>query len=220
MFPLLEREGANPLELFQIWLNLPSSEKFADPHFSMFWSNTIPRHTARDEAGRATEVTVIAGALGDAAIPPAPPPHSWASRPDADVAIWTIKMEPGARFTLPPAARGSNRTLYFFRGTELRVGDRRLPARHAAELRADAEARLENGPDEAEILVLQGRPIGEPVVQHGPFVMNSPAEIQQAFADYRRTRFGGWPWKNDDPVHDREEGRFARHADGRLERAT
>ena len=220
MFPLLDREGASPLELFQIWLNLPSSEKFAEPHFSMFWSNTIPRHTARDEAGRATEITVIAGALGDAAKPPAPPPHSWASRPDADVAIWTIKMEPGARFTLPPAARGSNRTLYFFRGTELRVGDRRLPARHAAELRADAEARLENGPDEAEILVLQGRPIGEPVVQHGPFVMNSPAEIQQAFADYRRTRFGGWPWKSDGPVHDREESRFARHADGCIERAT
>jgi hypothetical protein len=48
--------------------------------------------------------------------------------------------------------------------------------------------------------------------------MNTPGEIQQAFADYRRTRFGGWPWPGDDPVHARELGRFARHVDGRVER--
>ena len=71
---------------------------------------------------------------------------------------------------------------------------------------------------ETEILVLQGRPIGEPVAQHGPFVMNTRQEIQQAFADYQRTKFGGWPWPKDDPVHPRDEGRFAKHADGRVER--
>ena len=64
----------------------------------------------------------------------------------------------------------------------------------------------------------QGRPIGEPVAQHGPFVMNTRAEIEQAIADYQRTRFGGWPWPSDDPVHAREEGRFAKHADGQVER--
>jgi quercetin 2,3-dioxygenase len=77
---------------------------------------------------------------------------------------------------------------------------------------------LENGSGEAELLLLQGRPIGEPVAQHGPFVMNTPAQIQQAFADYRRTEFGGWPWESDGPVHPRAEVRFARHADGRMER--
>ena len=65
--------------------------------------------------------------------------------------------------------------------------------------------------------MLQGRPIGEPVAQYGPFVMNTRAEIEQAFADYRRTGFGGWPWPTDDPVTTREAGRFARHADGRVE---
>jgi hypothetical protein len=82
----------------------------------------------------------------------------------------------------------------------------------------DVAVPITAGPDGAELLLLQGRPIGEPVAQHGPFVMTTREEIQQAFADYQRTRFGGWPWPSDDPVHAREEGRFARHADGRVER--
>jgi hypothetical protein len=54
-------------------------------------------------------------------------------------------------------------------------------------------------------------------VQHGPFVMNTPEEVRRAFADYQRTGFGGWPWPDDAPVHAREAGRFAKHADGRKE---
>jgi hypothetical protein len=73
------------------------------------------------------------------------------------------------------------------------------------------------GPEGAEVLVLQGRPIGEPVAQYGPFVMNDRAGIEQAISDYQATGFGGWPWPTDDPVQPREAGRFARHADGRLE---
>jgi hypothetical protein len=65
--------------------------------------------------------------------------------------------------------------------------------------------------------MLQGRPIAEPVAQYGPFVMNTQAEVQQAFQDYRTTQFGGWPWQQPDPVHAREQGRFAKHADGKVE---
>ena len=111
MFPLLDAKADNPLELFQIWLNLPSADKFAEPHFSMFWSPRVPRVEKRDASGKLTEVVVVAGRFGERGAPPAPPPRSYASRAESDVAIWTLKLQPGAHFTLPPAALETNRVL-------------------------------------------------------------------------------------------------------------
>ena len=216
MFPLIDQGGPNPLELFQIWLNLPKADKFVEPHFSMLWASTIPRHRVEDEAGRPTDITVIAGRFGDV-VPPPPPPRSWAARADADVAIWTLAMAPGARLTLPPASAATNRTLYFFRGSSLSLENDALEGHAAIRLRADVAVSLANGPHPSELLLLQGRPMGEPVVQYGPFVMNSRLEIEQAIADYRRTSFGGWPWPSHAPVHARDAGRFAKHADGSVE---
>ena len=147
-----------------------------------------------------TEVTIAAGRLADARAP-TPPPKSWASREDTHVAIWTLRMAPLARFTLPHAAVGVNRSVYFFRGAELRIAGRRLEAHARVVLDATADVELAAGPDGAELLLLQGRPIAEPVVQYGPFVMNTRAEIQQAMLDYQRTQFGGWPWPTSGPVH-------------------
>jgi redox-sensitive bicupin YhaK (pirin superfamily) len=217
MFPLLDPTHDNPLELFQIWMNLPSANKMVAPHFSMLWTDSIPTREVMDEAGRAVRVMVVAGTYGDARAP-APPPRSWASESDSEVAIWTLDMDPGATWTLPSAARPVNRTLYFFRGHGLRVGAREIPNYHQVELRPDEDVTLAAGSDQVEILVLQGRPIGEPVVQRGPFVMNTEAEIRQAWTDYQRTQFGGWPWPSREPVHVRDDTRFARHADGRLDR--
>lgn len=218
MFPLVRRDGDNPTELFQIWLNLPAADKLVEPHFTMLWAHEIPKlRFASGALEAAVEVAVLAGQLGEHRAP-APPPNSWASRPQAQLAIWTLRLAPGGRFTLPAASAGLNRTLYFFVGDGLRV-DGALVDRHAG-LRLRSEAAVElvaDGEREVELLLLQGRPIGEPVAHHGPFVMNSEAELRQAFADYRRDGFGGWPWPSDAPVHERERGRFAVHADGREE---
>ena len=217
MFPLVHAAKPNPLELFQIWLNLPAKNKMVPPHFTMLWNENIPHHKFSDTAGKSTEVVCIAGELaGSRALPP--PPDSWACEPDADLAIYTIKMAPGARWTLP-AARGSDtrRQLYFFKGAQLGIAGQGVAVSSAIELRANQDAELVNGEEVAELLMLQARPIQEPVAQYGPFVMNTQREIQQAVADYRRTEFGGWPWPQTDPVHTRAQGRFARHADGQVE---
>jgi hypothetical protein len=218
MFPLLEQDAPNPLELFQIWLNLPKADKLAPPHFAMLWSRDIPRLAFADARGKTTEVTLVAGAL-DGRRAPAPPPRSWASRAEADVIIAIIRMQPGAAWTLPPAADPrTRRTLFFFKGASLDVGGEPIRQPCGVAVRGDVPVDLQAGEAETEILLLQGRPIGEPVAQHGPFVMNTREELQRAFADYQRTRFGGWPWPNSEPVHPRDAGRFAKHADGTVER--
>ena len=218
MFPLLNSDRPNPLELFQIWLNLPRADKLVAAHFSMLWAESIPRRMFRDSEGRTTEVTAVAGRIEGAEDSSATAKvvgraAGFGPRHLDDQARRRVR---GGRSRV--SAPGTNRTLYFFRGATLRIGGQAIPPRHAAELRPEIEVPLENGPEESELLLLQGRPIGEPVAQQGPFVMTSRAEIEQAFADYQRTRFGGWPWPKDDPVHPRSEGRFARHADGRIER--
>jgi redox-sensitive bicupin YhaK (pirin superfamily) len=218
MFPLLDRDGPNTVELFQIWLNLPAADKLVPPHFAMLWDDEIPRVTSVDDQGRTAEITVIAGRLGDA-IPPAPPPASWATKPEADLAIWHIVLESGASSTLPPAASAeTNRVLYVFEGGAVDVDGERVESGTGVVVDATVAIELRAGSGAVEILMLQGRPLGEPVAQYGPFVMNTRAEIQQAFDDYQRTQFGGWPWDRDDPVHPVSAGRFARHADGRVER--
>ena len=221
MFPLLDQAAPNPLELFQIWLNLPASGKMAKPHFTMLWAADIPRLTAHDANGLKTEVALIAGAMADAEVGPplAPPPDSWASQAGADVAIWTLRMAPGARWTLPAAkVEGVRRRLYLFKGAVVSIGGQAVKVSSVIELRADAAVELANGDEAAEFLLLQGRPIGEPVEQYGPFVMNTRAEIAQTIEDYRRTQFGGWPWPDQAPVHGRDPARFARHPDGQVER--
>ncbi|MEO8304501.1 MAG: pirin family protein [Betaproteobacteria bacterium] len=217
MFPLVDETGANPLELFQVWLNLPKANKMVEPHFTMLWSEELPRRSFVDNEGATTEVVGVAGTVGGFS-PLPPPPKSWAASAQSDLAILTVRMTPRARWTLPAAASaGTRRNLYFFKGSDITLAGRRVPVGSSIELRADAEVELSNGGEVAELLMLQGRPIGEPVAQYGPFVMNTEQEIRQAFDDYRRTQFGGWPWKRSDPVHPREQGRFARHVDGRIE---
>ena len=217
MFPLRHTDQANPAELFQIWLNLPAKNKMAEPHFTMFWNEHIERVTHQDDENRATEVVVVAGAMNKAQGLP-PPPHSWASQADSDLAIFTIRMEPGARWTLPAAANPqTRRQLYFFKGATLNAAGETMGVRSVIEVRSTDAIEIINGEETSELLMLQGRPIGEPVAQYGPFVMNTQEEIHQAFADYRRTEFGGWPWGPSDPVHPREKGRFAQHASGVLE---
>ncbi|MFT4597415.1 MAG: redox-sensitive bicupin YhaK (pirin superfamily) [Paracrocinitomix sp.] len=202
MFPLLSVDEPNPLHLFQIWLNLPAANKMVEPCYSMLWADDIP--TVAAAAG--VEVTLIAGSLGEHR-PPAPPPDSWAAAPGSDVAIWHVRLGPDSVWELPAGPAGAGRVLYHFDGDDLSIDNETLGVNTAAVLDSERSVVLKAS-SSAECLILQGRPIGEPVAQHGPFVMNTSDEIEQAFQDYQRTSFGGWPWPADGPVHGPEKKRF------------
>lgn len=212
MFPLLSQDGQNPLELFQIWLNLPPESKMVSPYFGMLWGEDIPSVVPAP----GVSVEVIAGELGSQR-PPSPPPDSWASRGDTAFAIWLIRLDHGAGWELPATAGGISRMLHCFTGDGVVVGGTVVEANVGVRLDSSQDVTLQNRGEPAEFLMLQGRPIGAPVFQLGPFVMNTAEELQKAVEDYRRTQFGGWPWDRADPVHQRSDGRFAIHADGRVE---
>ncbi len=213
MFPLLQPDESNPLELFQIWLNLPKERKFCRPHYKMLWAEDIPVYSAKDDNEKLTDVIIIAGQIGGTQAPD-PAPDSWAADPANEVGIWLIRMEAGAEWTIPAGSPEIHRSLYFYRGAECKIGGLDVEPYHSVELLPEEPVIVESGKEEVYLLLLQGKPINEPVVQHGPFVMNSPGEIKQAFLDYRETQFGGWPWERHDNVHARERGRFAKFSDG------
>jgi len=219
MFPLLSPTSDNDLELFQIWVNLPRATKMADPYFSMFWAENIPK--VEVEVADSTSVgpsilTIVAGTVGGRN-GPVPPPDSWASDPQSDLAILHLELQADHSWTLPKANPDVERVAYFYRGDRLDIGHQSgmqtIESGHGLEIDSDAaELVAKGGP--ALVMILQGRPIGEPVARYGPFVLNDREGLEQAFHDYQRTQFGGWPWDRDDPVHPVEAGRFALHPDG------
>lgn len=211
--PVLHMNAPNKMELFQLWLNLPSKRKLCKPHTSMSWREDNPVVEAHGVA-----LKTIAG-------PTALPanPDSWAADPANAVQILHAKIAAGSTFNLTRAALDSDITVYVFKGATLEVPNGRGTATVsggsavAFDRHGEATIPLRNcGNGELEVLVLEGRPIGEPVVARGPFVMNTNEEILQAFQDYHTGSWSTWPWAVDGPMHG-DAPRFADDGQGQRE---
>ena len=114
MFPMINQDKGNPLEIFQIWLNLPKKFKMVEPHFKMLWKEDIPLIKHKDTFARETIIQVVAGKMNDVEGLGATP-HSWASNSKNAVGVYTIKMEPNANWVLPKTTADANRSIYFYR---------------------------------------------------------------------------------------------------------
>ena len=216
MFPLINQDKANPLEIFQIWLNLPKASKMVEPHFKMLWNEEIPIVNHADDSDNRTTIQVIAGKINNTkALEPTP--DSWAANSKNAVGVYTVKMDANAIWTLPKLEVEANRSIFFYKGNKIIIEEKTIYTNHIIELQANANIEIQNGNQDAYFLILEGKPIGEPVAQYGPFVMNTQEEIQKAMKDYGRTQFGGWPWSEREVVHHREKGRFALHTSGKEE---
>nr|WP_288931353.1 pirin family protein [uncultured Allomuricauda sp.] len=211
MFPLLKDDEENTLELFQIWLNLPKAGKYVDPHFKMMWNEDIP--IIEEENAK---IKVVSGRYKNVA-PIDPAPDSWAANSENEVAVWNIHVEAGSEYVLPKASSSEvNRVLYFYEGDEIHIEDKKINPNFGIVLNPTEEVSIKTGLETAHFMLLQGKPIGEPVAKYGPFVMNTQTEIQKVMEEYRLTQFGGWPWPYPDHVHDKDKGRFALYPDGTL----
>jgi len=217
MFPLVHEDKENPMELFQLWLNLPAKNKFTAPDYQMFWAEDIPELQLSDAHGKNTTVRLIAGTFqGKESL--TPNTSSWAADKINHVRILMLRMDPEATLSISGVSETLNRNLYFYRGTgTIQIEDQEITASNRIKLSGNENIEITNGLHESFLLLLEGEPILEPVAHYGPFVMNTETEIRQAMYDYQQTAFGGWPWERHDQVHERNAGRFARYSDGKIE---
>jgi hypothetical protein len=166
------------MEGFQLWLNLPASEKMKDPWYRDFQQAQLPRLVTPEGVA----VTVIAGESHGV--------QGAVTRETTQPLYLDVHLPRAARFAQPLPA-DHNAFVYVYRG-EVKVAGTIVPAGRMAILRNDAQADgvvIEAGAD-AKVLLIAGRPLKEPIVQYGPFVMNTQQEIYQAMSDFRAGRLG------------------------------
>lgn len=169
----MPRQVSGHMRGFQLWINLPAQEKMSPPAYQNIRAEMIPAISAQG-----VQVHLLAGEYAGRQGP--------VSDPHTLVQYLDIALEPDNIFTqqLPV---GHAAFIYLFEGSA-KLADTMLPSQHLAVLGSGEQLSLQAGGDGARFLAVSGKPIREPVVQHGPFVMNTHEEIEQAYADYRDGR--------------------------------
>ncbi len=166
----MPRQANGLMRGFQLWINLPASEKMSDPAYQEFSAASIP-----EVALAAGRVRVLAGEYEGT--------HGVIEDPSTDVRYLDITLSAGADFSMP-LPESHHAFVYVFEGSA-RLADDNLAQHTLAVLSAGDAVSLAAGAEGARLILVAGRPIGEPVVQYGPFVMNSREEIEHAMNDYR-----------------------------------
>lgn len=172
------REGGT-LEMVQLWVNLPASEKMSPPRYQGLLDADIPRVPLADDAGT---VRVIAGEFQGTAGP---------ARTVTPINLWDVQLagSQSVELSLPEG----HTALIVIQSGAVRINETAAQACELAELeRTGTQVRLD-AEGASRLLVLTGEPIGEPVAGQGPFVMNTQEEIRQAIEDYRSGRMGRLP---------------------------
>ena len=163
------------MEGFQLWLNLPAREKMREPWYRDIASADVP-----EWQGEGVVARVIAGASHGV--------QGAVQRETTAPLYLDLHLQPGAVFEQPlPAAH--NAFVYVYRG-EVRIAGRDVPAGRMAILanESGADGVVLESNEGAKAILVAGQPLGEPIAQYGPFVMNTEQEIYQAVSDYRDGR--------------------------------
>jgi hypothetical protein len=197
--------------MFQLWLNLPIKSKLATPTAVMLWNEQIPVNEQVTASGERAIVRTIAGLGSEKA--GRVPPDSWAADPKNAVQVLHVWMEEGAEWNLQRAAPDSNCVVYVFGGDSKayivgskvgQKGKREIVNRGNGAQFSNTGAvniPLKAHGGSVELLVLEGMPIGEPVVWNGPMVTESEKAMGAAVNRYRSGQMGQWTHADRAPVH-------------------
>ena len=165
------------LEMVQLWVNLPAKDKMADAGYQTILDGDIPNLPLKDEAGN---LRLIAGEFDG---------HQGPARTFTPIDVWDIRLNAGKALTLD-LHEGRNTALVVLRGTVQVNGQERVQEGQLALFERNGDQLSLEANNDAVVLLLSGEPIDEPIVGHGPFVMNTEQEIHQAFADFQSGQFG------------------------------
>ena len=165
------------LEMVQLWVNLPAKDKMADAGYQTLLDADIPNIALKDKAG---SLRLIAGEFDG---------HKGPARTFTPIDVWDIRLNAGKLLTLD-LHEGRNTALVVLRGTLQVNGQEVVREGQLALFERDGDQLSLEANQDAVVLVLSGEPIDEPIVGHGPFVMNTEQDIHQAFADFQSGRFG------------------------------
>lgn len=191
MFPLINTDAPNPFEIIQIWFNLPQDKKMTNPAYKMIWNENIKHIPLSKEAPDTNFLKLIVGSY-DNHQAHAYNKDSWANNQHNYVNIWEIQLDKGRTFTMPALPDQIKVQLYVMCGS-LEVDTFSIQNNQLLIYTSDSETTF-IAQDHTTFMVFTGRPINEPIRAYGPFVMNTDAEILEAYRDFQLTEFGGWRW--------------------------
>ncbi len=173
------REGG-PLEMVQLWVNLPAKDKMTEPGYQSILDKDIPAVDLPDDAGR---LRVVAGSYEG---------HEGPADTFTPMNVWDLRLKSGGAVRLP-LPQGWTGVIVTLHGT-VQINDEAVArGDQVTVLETDGEGALVEANNDAVLLVLSGEPIDEPIAGYGPFVMNTREEINQTLRDLKEGRFGSIP---------------------------
>jgi len=211
MFPLIHTDKENPFEIVQIWLNLPSHMKMAEPSYRMHWREQTPVVSLSEKNPAENQLKVLVGRyFATAAQRPAD--TSYGFDEDHYINVWDGHLKKGEEITIPKFPEDVKVQLYVADGL-LAAADYEVVSDSLLVYTSDTELVF-TAREDTEFMVFTGKAIDEEVFAYGPFVMNTREEVIQAYRDFEKNQFGGWPWSSSAPVIPSDKGRFSVHDKG------
>ncbi|XUB36359.1 hypothetical protein IGI41_001353 [Enterococcus sp. DIV0876] len=206
MFPLLETKEKNPFEIVQIWLNLPSYKKMVPPSYKLRWHEDTPIVPLANKNEDKNFLKILAGHYYDV-YAERPEEHSYGFEEENHINIWDGKLEKGETISIPSFPEDVKVQFYVGEG-KFKTDETFIERNSLLIYTSDREVTF-TAEEDAEFMVFIGKEIDEEVYAYGPFVMNTREEILQAYEDFQKDQFGGWPWETDAPTIPPEKGRFS-----------